>query len=137
MTSTNIHIGINERKSSRVLRAPGGGHTDIFGTRDNGNEILTPNKRKNHPSSSIGSCFNMSEETKGTKTEQVTNGETDNPTESNQQPENQQLKVDETDENKAPIETKEKEQEQKEIEKAIPQTKRVRVPPGGFSSGFW
>lgn len=32
MTSTNFNIGLtSDRNSSRVLRPPGGGHTDIFG----------------------------------------------------------------------------------------------------------
>lgn len=33
MTSTSFNVGLNEnsRNSSRVLRPPGGGHTDIFG----------------------------------------------------------------------------------------------------------
>ncbi|CAH1163850.1 unnamed protein product [Phaedon cochleariae] len=36
MTSTNFNIGLGEstRNSSRVLRPPGGGHTDIFGGPD-------------------------------------------------------------------------------------------------------
>ncbi|KAG5872564.1 hypothetical protein JTB14_033981 [Gonioctena quinquepunctata] len=36
MTSTNFNIGLGEstRNSSRVLRPPGGGHTDIFGAPD-------------------------------------------------------------------------------------------------------
>lgn len=34
MTSTNFNIGLGEstRPSSRVLRPPGGGHTNIFGS---------------------------------------------------------------------------------------------------------
>ncbi|KAJ8916331.1 hypothetical protein NQ315_005026 [Exocentrus adspersus] len=33
MTSTRFNVGLNDttRNSSRVLRPPGGGHTDIFG----------------------------------------------------------------------------------------------------------
>lgn len=35
MTSTNIFTGMTgEKNSSRVLRPPGGGHTDIFGAPD-------------------------------------------------------------------------------------------------------
>lgn len=35
MTSTNIFTGMaGEKNSSRVLRPPGGGHTDIFGAPD-------------------------------------------------------------------------------------------------------
>lgn len=36
MTSTNFNIGLGEstRPSSRVLRPPGGGHTNIFGSGD-------------------------------------------------------------------------------------------------------
>lgn len=35
MTSTNINVGLGDgRSSSRVLKPPGGGHSDIFGIRD-------------------------------------------------------------------------------------------------------
>ncbi|KAJ8962843.1 hypothetical protein NQ318_001243 [Aromia moschata] len=36
MTSTSFNVGLNDssRSSSRVLRPPGGGHTDIFGGQD-------------------------------------------------------------------------------------------------------
>ncbi|XP_076262705.1 uncharacterized protein LOC143197815 [Rhynchophorus ferrugineus] len=126
MTSTSINIGLNEKNSSRVLRPPGGGHTDIFGIRDTDNNAVTPSKRRNQPQSSIGSCFNMVEEDKSTVEENKPldrqNGNTD--------------LLKETDENQAPPE-KEKEQEKKEPQASTPAGKRVRVPPGGFSSGLW
>lgn len=34
MTTTNLYSGIGEKNSSRVLKPPGGGHSDIFGEPD-------------------------------------------------------------------------------------------------------
>ncbi|CAG9764311.1 unnamed protein product [Ceutorhynchus assimilis] len=31
MTSTNVFMGLADKNSSKVLKPPGGGHTDIFG----------------------------------------------------------------------------------------------------------
>lgn len=126
MTSTSINIGLNEKNSSRVLRPPGGGHTDIFGIRDAGNSVITPSKKRNQPQSSIGSCFNMVEEDKSKVVECK---------ETEEQNGNSDL-VKETDENQAPTE-EEKGQEKKEPQLLTPAGKRVRVPPGGFSSSLW
>ncbi|XP_023024572.1 uncharacterized protein [Leptinotarsa decemlineata] len=65
MTSTNFNIGLtdNARNSSRVLRPPGGGHTDIFGSaadpqvkKDNGrnaSSILEGTNAKTVPPSPV------------------------------------------------------------------------------------
>ncbi|CAH1957461.1 unnamed protein product [Acanthoscelides obtectus] len=44
MTSTSFNVGFGEssKNSSRVLRPPGGGHTNIFATED------APNIKKDH-----------------------------------------------------------------------------------------
>lgn len=54
MTSTNIHIGLSEnsRSSSKVLKPPGGGSSDIFG-HGNGNSAATPRSNKGHMASNI------------------------------------------------------------------------------------
>lgn len=51
MTSTSFNVGLNEntRSSSRVLRPPGGGHTDIFG----GTEHVQVKKDNGRNASSI------------------------------------------------------------------------------------
>lgn len=131
MTSTSFNIGLggSEKNSSRVLRPPGGGHSDIFGVRDNENGLVTPSKKRIQHQSSISSCF--MDQTKGKETlplpienkeitngEEIQNGEVTNGIDH------------EIDENKAPSEPEEK----KEPNQCA---KRVRVPPGGFSSGLW
>ncbi|KAG5873177.1 hypothetical protein JTB14_035231 [Gonioctena quinquepunctata] len=101
MTSTSFNIGMaDSRNSSRVLKPPGGGHSDIFGIHDN-HELSTPNKRKNQPQTSLNGCFaEEAVKPQNIVTEQTNDGE------------------------------KEKKEE--------PATsRRVRVPPGGFSSGLW
>jgi len=54
MTSTNIHIGLSEnsRSSSKVLKPPGGGSSDIFGN-GNGTTSATPRSNKGHMASNI------------------------------------------------------------------------------------
>lgn len=51
MTSTSFNVGLNDntRSSSRVLRPPGGGHTDIFGGEP---EPQPPTPRRGPPPSS-------------------------------------------------------------------------------------
>lgn len=53
MTSTSFNVGLNDntRLSSRVLRPPGGGHTDIFG----GEPEPQQTGRRGPPASTIGS----------------------------------------------------------------------------------
>ncbi|XP_057651561.1 uncharacterized protein LOC130891043 [Diorhabda carinulata] len=53
MTSTNINVGLSDstRNSSRVLRPPGGGHTNIFDNEKN--ETKTTRKDHGRNASSI------------------------------------------------------------------------------------
>ncbi|CAH1153743.1 unnamed protein product [Phaedon cochleariae] len=121
MTSTKFNIGLDEVKnSSRVLKPPGGGHTDIFGINGD-NEFLTPNKRKNHPSSITG-CFTHEE-----------NVRTDNRTKDEGDVKNGNGAADE---NTKPNHDTEGEEKKHDENNAAP-ARRVRVPPGGFSSGLW
>lgn len=127
MTSTNINVGIEGRSSSRILKPPGGAHTDIFGKPQEKVEITTSRYSKQAQKSSINECFGydrspiaapkqvlMKEINEPTKMEVSANG----------------LKNGSTpveDENTKPAATV----------PVPPTTQRVRVPPGGFSSGLW
>jgi len=131
MTSTSFNIGLtSEKNSSRVLRPPGGGHSDIFGMRDNENELITPSKRRNFPQSTIGGCFNMDASKDQTKENESATHDKEIIAEE------QKSEVDNgIDENKAPGEVELKEPEKKDEQTHAP--RRVRVPPGGFSTALW
>lgn len=99
MTSTSFNIGIGEgRNSSRVLKPPGGGHTDIFGV----HEEAPINK-----TTAVPPVNNI-----------IITDKSANEIEKEQ------------DENKEDKPVDEPKQES-------PSAQRVRVPPGGFSSGLW
>lgn len=109
MSSTNVNIGLADSRSSRVLKPPGGGHTDIFGAPE---PVVRGKSRA--PPSQIGDCFKMEAQEKVQKVDD-------------------EIKLKgENEENSVP--TQEKEIEEK---KEIPQPQRIRIPPGGFSSGLW
>lgn len=122
MTSTNVNVGLADgRNSSRILKPPGGGHTDIFGAVHQEQEIRT---KHTYSKTEISECFASNVENTNGKVMTKENEKPDNIEVQPIQPE-----VDEkpaTDENLKPAE------EQKTAPAA-----RVRVPPGGFSSGFW
>lgn len=130
MTSTGFNIGFAEQKnSSRVLKPPGGGHTDIFGIKES-NEMQTPNKKRNQPPTTINSCFMHEEPMKPNNTknenEDITNG---NQNEG-------KTDIDENTEPKVFNENKDEKEKTEQNETAV-LPRRVRVPPGGFSSGLW
>ncbi|KAF5289277.1 hypothetical protein FQR65_LT11898 [Abscondita terminalis] len=112
MSSTNIRIGIDGKASSRVLKPPGGGHSDIFGATDR-NDSNTGRIARQSQKSSISECFQY----KSTSIEQVIqeNGDSTNGNENE------------------PINTINNEENSKPMEKPS----RVRVPPGGFSTSLW
>lgn len=123
MTSTSFSTGMNSSKnSSRVIKPPGGGHSDIFGIHDKG-ESCTPSKKKNVPEPSIKSCF-MEEDIpkKNNDTVNGKNGELGN------HEMNGKRDINETDESSKP-------KLDEKVESAS--LRRQRVPPGGFSSGLW
>ncbi|CAH2242895.1 skin secretory protein xP2-like [Pararge aegeria] len=141
MTSTSFNVGIGDgsRLSSRVLRPPGGGHTDIFG-----GEPEPPRAGGRRPAPSV--LANMAQG-QGDEPAKPTNG-ADAPTQNGQASEPQPApatpQVTPTAPTapsapSAPTEVK------SESPKAVTPTetskpdapKRVRVPPGGFSSGLW
>ncbi|XP_014209594.1 microtubule-associated protein Jupiter isoform X2 [Copidosoma floridanum] len=56
MTSTGTFQGLSEnRNSSKVLKPPGGGSSDIFGA---GSETNSPRRVKQHQQSQLGAFFN-------------------------------------------------------------------------------
>lgn len=105
MTSTNINIGLSDGKnSSRVLRPPGGGHSDIFSVQSE----EEPSIPKRAPTKTqISECFC---------------NDSDIP------------KPPTTDIDKEAIEENVHNHSKEGSNETAP---RVRVPPGGFSSGFW
>lgn len=116
MTSTNFSIGIEGRASSRVLKPPGGGHTDIFGPNQ---DKKTSSSFKQQQKSSVGDCLIYNQSQTPNKQEFVAeNTEITNSI------------VHQTETKKEVISINEK-----STNVAAPQ--RVRVPPGGFSSGLW
>lgn len=117
MTSTNINVGLTEgRNSSRILKPPGGGHSDIFGIR----ELNPPTIQKRQNSAEKLVISEMAEDKVKVDVEETVtheNGKGMNEGAGDDKP---------ADENCKPPE---------EQKPDLP--KRVRVPPGGFSSGFW
>ncbi|KAK5639110.1 hypothetical protein RI129_011602 [Pyrocoelia pectoralis] len=109
MSSTNVNIGMEGKASSRVLKPPGGAHSDIFGTSENINSKAL-HCVKQHEKSSIGECFDYKSSPKNKETKQDCNEANGN------------------EENDSKLTTN----EMPTIAAA-----RVRVPPGGFSSSLW
>lgn len=117
MTSTSFNIGLNSsaKNSSRVLKPPGGGHTEIFG----GAEVKINAPRPKYDqqnSSNLNFCMNTTDpnilvQQKKQEIEQKSTSPIDDaPTHGESQP-----------------------QQPQEAPPAGPK----RVPPGGFSSGLW
>lgn len=116
MSSVSFNVGFsNERNSSRVLKPPGGGHTDIFGIGEV-QEPKKPQKINDEPAA-------VEAEIK-TETEQKSTEE-----ESQQKPPEEEVVVNKTEENNENKIVKEEPKQEP--------PRRVRVPPGGFSSGLW
>lgn len=115
MSSVNFNIGFStDRNSSRVLKPPGGGHTDIFNVKDV--DVVEQKKRvvvEQSSSSTIKETLIV--ENKSETSETVENVENNG--------------------KESEVENEKPKQEQ-EIKAAEP-VKRTRVPPGGFSSGLW
>lgn len=98
MSSVNYNIGFsNQRNSSRVLKPPGGGHTDIFGVKDV--------QQQKEPEIEVAQSVH----------DEGANG-------NEKEPQKTEGVVVTTEENVKPKEDT---------------PKRMRQPPGGFSSGLW
>ncbi|XP_047034548.1 jupiter microtubule associated homolog 1-like isoform X1 [Helicoverpa zea] len=121
MTSTSFNVGLNDntRLSSRVLRPPGGGHTDIFGGEPEPQQIT----RRGPPASTIGSTIGQEEPRPANGTEAPSQNGQKSPSEATPAPAPAPVAA------AAPAAAPEP--------KAAEPPKRVRVPPGGFSSGLW
>ncbi|XP_055715912.1 translation initiation factor IF-2 [Phlebotomus papatasi] len=129
MTSTNVTVGFGDRSSSRILKPPGGQSVLAFGS----GEEVRPNpprpKYDQQNSSNLFGCMGAPDPT-------VRN---DKPVEPSAQPE-------------APVEASQEAPErppetaamENTAARAAPapaqaaqQSSRGRVPPGGYSAGFW
>ncbi|CAH0402296.1 unnamed protein product [Chilo suppressalis] len=149
MTSTQFNVGLtdNTRLSSRVLRPPGGGHTDIFG-----GEPEPQRGRRPAPSviaAQQAEQQKLMESRNGTE-EATQNGQVSPPEQQASQPQQQAAQPEQqAAEPQTPPEPKcEEKVECHKVESPqtqVPQQepvkveapRRVRVPPGGFSSGLW
>lgn len=135
MTTTNLYSGIGDKNSSRVLKPPGGGHSDIFGEPD-ACQIKARPKYNQQNSSNLSYCV-------GTKdaNEKVAEGGAPLPeggggaAEQSTSPKAAGRSVPSDaawTPNQAP---------QQQQQGGAPQSgsgdNKPRVPPGGFSSGFW
>ncbi|XP_049885890.1 uncharacterized protein LOC126380489 [Pectinophora gossypiella] len=132
MTSTPFNVGLsdNKRLSSRVLRPPGGAHTDIFGAEPE------PLKTRRHiPSGSVHVStigVDIRAPTNGTESHEQ-NGQASS--EAAPPPETASTNnADNTGVNENPAKTEAPVAAQ---QPANAPAKRVRVPPGGFSSRLW
>ncbi|XP_044744880.1 jupiter microtubule associated homolog 1-like [Coccinella septempunctata] len=116
MTSTSFNVGVDveAKSSSRVLRPPGGGHTDIFGIK----EPIVPEIRREDNKRNASSIL------EGTNNEIV------------QSAKNQVAKTEEKPAQECCLKENNKESPAKQ-EDEQPAQRRPRVPPGGFSSGLW
>ncbi|XP_013186255.1 proline-rich protein 2 [Amyelois transitella] len=143
MTSTSFNVGLGEapRMSSRVLRPPGGGHTDIFG-----GDPEPPRGRRQFPGvANAGQGDEPPKPQNGTSPTQ--NGQAETPPQevapppepSPAQPESP-AKTEPAPESKpepSPPQSSPTAAEPKAEPPKVEPPKRVRVPPGGFSSGLW
>lgn len=139
MPSTNVNVGLHDgRTSSRVLKPPGGGHSDIFGQGTAAQSFL---RNKNAAQQSgIGAClFNHEDNSsngRGTDSNGTTSKLADVTVTSD---------IIEESNGKTQEVVDAVVQQTEEVKKVVPVAvaatvlppPKVRVPPGGFSSGFW
>ncbi|XP_045483420.1 jupiter microtubule associated homolog 1-like [Harmonia axyridis] len=113
MTSTSFNVGVDveAKSSSRVLRPPGGGHTDIFGVK----EPIVPEVRKEDNKRNASSIL------EGTNTQAIQNANS---------------QITKTEE-KSTQESSPKEIGELPTNQVDQSAQKKRVPPGGFSSGLW
>jgi len=119
MTTTELKIGLNTsaRPSSRVLKPPGGGHTNIFSEPEVAVNAPRP-KYNQQNSSNLNACMGS---TDANKVVEKLRDEVTTTQKEEQKP--------------APSQTKES---SNGGNKATNDQSRGRVPPGGYSSGgFW
>ncbi|XP_018331487.1 uncharacterized protein LOC108741258 [Agrilus planipennis] len=111
------------RSSSRVLRPPGGSYTDILGVKGGQNDAVKA--VKSTPKSGIADCFKFEDSSPPTQPETKKEEETK---------ENEKIQTCENgNENNNPKDNESSTNEKNQSN--APQ--KVRVPPGGWSSGLW
>ncbi|XP_053615590.1 uncharacterized protein LOC128678221 isoform X2 [Plodia interpunctella] len=164
MTSTSFNVGLGEapRLSSRVLRPPGGGHTDIFGGepephrgrrqfpgQTNAGQGDEPMKAQNGTLPTHNGQETPQQEQAAPETSPAKAELEPQPQVSPVAPEPLQVETPKAESPKAEspkAESPKAESPKAESPKAEPPKaeppkveppKRVRVPPGGFSSGLW
>ncbi|XP_047985330.1 skin secretory protein xP2-like [Leguminivora glycinivorella] len=123
MTSVPFNVGLGDdtRSSSRVLRPPGGGHTDIFG-----GDPEPPRGRRQNPAAAYATSLGEHQPQNGNAPAQ--NGQEAAPPAPQAQAEAPAAEPAKPEPVKAAAPAPAPAQEP---------PKRVRVPPGGFSSGLW
>lgn len=126
MTTTNLYSGIGEKSSSRVLKPPGGGHSNIFGEPD-ANPIRPRPKHNQQNSSNLAFvCGTMDANEKVAQAAPVAPEPV-----AREAPAAQQV----TERAGPPANTWD--QSAPPPQHVSNDTGKPRVPPGGFSSGFW
>ncbi|CAG9793528.1 unnamed protein product [Diatraea saccharalis] len=136
MTSTSFNVGLtdNTRLSSRVLRPPGGGHTDIFG-----GEPEPQRGRRPAPSVIAAQQAEQQKQTNGTE-DATQNGQATQPEQQAAEPQTPPTPQTPP-EPKPAAESLKTESPQAHVPQPEPAKveppRRQRVPPGGFSSGLW
>jgi len=124
-------MGIEGRSSNRIVKPPGGDHTDIFGSSHEKMEVTTSRYAKQSQKTSISECFAYGTPPQAARKQECTIKES-NETSKTVASENGLKNGNGTpteDENIKPPVT---------VAVTVPAVaQRVRVPPGGFSSGLW
>lgn len=132
MTTTNLYSGIGDKSSSRVLKPPGGGHSDIFGEPD-ACQIKARPKYNQQNSSNLSYCV-------GTKdaNEKVAEGGAPLPEAAAAQPQNHSpLAAGRSAPTEAAWTPNQNVTPPQAPQQGNGDQGKPRVPPGGFSSGFW
>lgn len=142
----NIYVGFHDQRScNRILKPPGGGTSNIFGT--------DPPPAKKEDSKSIpGTPTKETVEETKTEEPQVEKCEAGDGNGENQEPQLENLSIADENGEKQETEPSEKRAEPRQdtissiirqndkIESPVVETEKKsahRVPPGGFSSGLW
>lgn len=137
MTSTGTFQGFGDdkRKSSKVLKPPGGGSSDIFGAAP---EETSPRRVKNHNQSQLGSALFGDGPNKNSSNDTPRNKPDGNPVTGTAYTESQNGPTTAVQNGTSSSSSSigEKSADSSPAAKASGGG-RTRVPPGGYSSGLW
>lgn len=136
MSSTNINVGFPSptgRNSSRVLKPPGGGHTDIFGIYEEKKPVkpVKPLQTNNV----IPAEKAKTEEIEKVHKEENTVSKDDNKANKHEEQANKEVNM--VNMNDQMMNREDEKKEKINNVKSMSPPQRVRVPPGGYSSGLW